>query len=76
MKMKDFFTMVTEILPNGARVRYESVERAHYFITPYKYSRELPVRVNMENYIDIGEGILACLEDVEKDIETEDRSAP
>lgn len=71
MKMKDFFTMVCEIFPEKVHVNYLNANHRHYFITPYKYRRELPARINMSNYIDIGEGILACLEEVEKDLEKE-----
>lgn len=69
MRMRDFFAMLSEILPNGIKVHYENRNHGHYEITPYKYKRELPIRINMARYIDIGEGILACLEEMEKEIE-------
>ena len=69
MRMKDFFMMLSEMLPNDVKIYYENHDHEHYKITPYKYRRELPIRVNMAKFIDIGEGILACLEEVEREIE-------
>lgn len=71
MKMKDFFTMVSEVFSNDIKIHYVNRNQGHYEITPCKYRRELPIRINMAEYIDIGEGIIACLEEVEEEIKKE-----
>lgn len=72
MKMSEFFDMVREILGNNVQIRYtQSENNPHYVITPYSFDIEVPVRVNLSSYVDISEGILDCLREVQKEIDAE-----
>ena len=72
MKMKEFFAMIEEIMGKRIRIDYAPPEKQqHYVITPYSFEREIPVRVNLARYIDIIEGILDCLKEVQREIDGE-----
>ena len=69
MKMKEFFDMVQEILGKEITIHYAPLENnPHYLITPYSFEIEVPVRLNLSTYVDISEGILDCLKEVNKEI--------
>jgi UDP-glucose 4-epimerase len=72
MKMGEFFGMVGEILGKEIRVTYaEDENRLHYVITPYAFETEIPLRVNLSSYVDISEGILDCLREVQRELDRE-----
>lgn len=75
MKIEEFFTMLTEIIGKDVRIHYTPAEQhKHYVITPYSFEAEVPIRVNMSSYVDISEGILDCLRQVQNDIDEEIRN--
>jgi len=70
MKMKEFFDMIQEILGKNVAIHYAPFENnPHYIITPYSFEIDVPVRVNLSTYVDISEGILDCLREIQKEIE-------
>ena len=70
MKMREFFDMIQEILGREVRIHYApSGKTPHYIITPYSFEIEVPVRVNLSTYVDISEGILDCLKEVQKELD-------
>ena len=72
MKMSEFFMMIEEILGKKITVNYvPAEEQRHYVITPYSFDVDIPIRINLSTYIDISEGILDCLRQIEKELESE-----
>lgn len=72
LKMKEFFDMIEEILGKKIKVRYESSRHhRHYIRTPYSFDIDVPARINLSSYIDISEGILDCLKEVNREIEND-----
>jgi UDP-glucose 4-epimerase len=73
LKMKEFFEMVEEMLGKEIKIFYAPEKRPrHYIRTPYAIEYDVPLRVNLSTYIDISEGILDCLKEVQVQInETE-----
>lgn len=73
LKMKEFFEMVEEMLGKEIKIFYAPEKRPrHYIRTPYAIEYDVPLRVNLSTYIDISEGILDCLKEVQMQInETE-----
>jgi UDP-glucose 4-epimerase len=70
MKMKEFFDMMQEILGRKITIRYAPVNgHPHYVITPYSFEIDVPVRINLSTYVDISEGILDCLKEVQKELD-------
>jgi len=72
MKMREFFEMVQEILNRPVEITYAPPRKQqHYVITPYAFESEIPLRVNLSTYIDISEGILDCLREVQRELDRE-----
>ncbi len=70
MKVSELFTMIEEILGKKIEVSYSPAKkRIHYEITAYNFEQDIPIRVNMETYIDISEGILACMNEIYSEIQ-------
>jgi UDP-glucose 4-epimerase len=74
MKMRDFFAMVEEIMGKRITINYAPPEKQqHYIITPYSFETDIPVRINLSQYVDISEGILDCLREVRNELHHESR---
>jgi UDP-glucose 4-epimerase len=70
MKIEEFFTMLREIIGKDIRIHYTPAEQhKHYVITPYSFEADVPIRVNLSTYVDISEGILDCLREVQKELD-------
>jgi len=69
MKIKEFFDMIQEILGRAIKINYTpATQHRHYAITPYSFEAEVPVRINLPAYVDISEGILDCLREVQAEL--------
>ena len=63
MKVKDLLVMVKEILENKIEIEYQPATKSyHYEITPYTFSPKLAKRLINRTYIDLGQGILRCIQ--------------
>jgi UDP-glucose 4-epimerase len=70
MKIEEFFAMLKEIIGKDIKIHYTPAEQhKHYVITPYSFEADVPVRVNLSSYVDISEGILDCLREVQKELD-------
>lgn len=70
MKIDEFFSMLKEIIGKDIRIHYTPAElHKHYVITPYSFEADVPIRVNLSSYVDISEGILDCLREVQKELD-------
>lgn len=70
MKIEEFFTMLKEIIGKEVQIHYTPAEQhRHYVITPYSFDVDVPVRINLTSYVDISEGILDCLREVQKELD-------
>ncbi|MGD9778275.1 NAD(P)-dependent oxidoreductase [Methanomethylovorans sp.] len=70
MSHKEFFNMIQEILGEKLTIIFEDSDKnSHYKITPYSFEPDIPLRINLSTYIDINEGILDCLREVQMEIE-------
>lgn len=72
MKMKDIFDTIQEILNNKVNIHYlPNDQQRHYVRTPYSFDTDIPVRINPAVYVDITEGILDCLKEVQYNLHME-----
>jgi UDP-glucose 4-epimerase len=70
MKIDEFFTMLKEIIGKDVKIKYTPAKQhQHYVITPYSFEVDVPVRINLSSYVDISEGILDCLREVQKELD-------
>ncbi len=65
MKVKDFFVMIKEILDNKITIDYvPQKSKLHYEITPYTFAPKVAQRYVSKTYLDLGQGILHCIQDI------------
>ncbi|MCX5856264.1 MAG: NAD(P)-dependent oxidoreductase [Deltaproteobacteria bacterium] len=74
MKVEEFFNMIKEILGKDFKIHYTPADqRRHYVITPYSFRADIPVRVNLSTYVDISEGILDCIREIQKELKQDEK---
>ena len=70
IRMNDLITMINEIFNNTLKIKYNLDPKSefHYKITPYSFSPDLGKKMIQKNIIDIGQGLLHCIEELNKSI--------
>lgn len=69
LKRVELITMINEIMQNRLDVKQISDNNiGHYKITPYSFSPILAKKLLANPYIDLGQGLLNCLQVISKDI--------
>lgn len=69
MKVKDLLLMIKEMLDNKIKIEYSpSPFNYHYEITPYIFAPKLAKRIIANTYVDLGQGILKCIQSIYKEI--------
>ena len=73
IKSKDLVVMINEIFGNKLAVefRHEKPD-AHYQVTPYSFNPRLGKKYVSHYYIDMGQGLLQCIEDLYKEMGREE----
>jgi UDP-glucose 4-epimerase len=65
MKVKDLLFMIREMLDNKIEIEYKPHStNYHYEITPYTFAPKLARRIVSKSYLDLGQGILKCIESI------------
>lgn len=69
MKVKDLLFMIKEMLENKIEVEYiPPTFNYHYEITPYTFAPKIAKRLISKSYVDLGQGILKCIQSIYKEI--------
>ena len=72
IRVADLFVMVNEILGGNIKIEYSSSSKRskaiepHYRITPYSYSPKIAKKLVNHYYLDLGQGLLECIEEMRK----------
>ena len=67
MRRKDLLIMIKEMLGNKIELEFLPTEpNLHYEITPYTFNPKIAKKFVSNYYLDLGQGLLQCLEDVYK----------
>ncbi|MCZ6508478.1 MAG: NAD(P)-dependent oxidoreductase [Acidobacteria bacterium] len=64
MRLRDLFTMFSEILGREIQVDYLPPGDAHYRVTPYAFSPRVGRKLTANCYVDMGQGLLQVLEEL------------
>ncbi len=66
MEVSQLLKMITEILPDNIDINYDEQKGAdtHYEISPYAFRINLGHKLVSNDYVDLGQGILDCLEEM------------
>jgi UDP-glucose 4-epimerase len=68
MKRLELFTMINEIMQNKLEIKQLSGENlGHYKITPYTYHPTTAKKLVSNPYIDLGQGLLECIQVINGD---------
>ena len=64
MRVKDVAEMIAEILPEKIALEFADGEpEGHYHLTPYTFAPRLGHKLVPSDYIDIGQGLLDCIQE-------------
>lgn len=67
MRVKDIMIMIREMLGNKIELEFQPTDSSlHYEITPYTFNPKIARRFVSSSYLDLGQGLLQCLEDIYK----------
>jgi UDP-glucose 4-epimerase len=65
MRFKDMLYMIREILGNRVEIEFTGAkEEAHYGITPYSFVPKIGQKLVSHYYIDMGQGLLECINEI------------
>jgi UDP-glucose 4-epimerase len=74
MKSKELLVMVNEILGNKFPVEFRNENTdTHYQITPYSFNPRIGRRYVSSYYLDMGQGLLQCIEELYKELPKNNR---
>ncbi len=72
LKRIELLTMINEIMQNKLEVKQISDNNmGHYKITPYSYHPTVAKKLVANPYIDLGQGLLECIQEIHKAVEEE-----
>lgn len=77
MRLRDLLEMIREIVGPDVRVDLAPVDTAkhpegkgtHYTVTPYSFRPRIAKKLISHYYVDMGQGLLDCLEEIQQTIE-------
>jgi UDP-glucose 4-epimerase len=76
MKSGEMLEMIREIMGGDVSLNFEATSpEGHYVQTPYNYTPKLGRRLARNSYIDLGLGLLDCLQHLDKEREAEKSAA-
>ena len=62
--------MINEIMGNTLKVSRSSEKNSgHYRITPYSYTPSVAKKLIANPFIDLGQGLLKCIQEINKDLD-------
>jgi len=64
MRLRDLFTMFSEMLGHEVKVNYRTPGERHYRITPYAFSPRVGRKLTADCHVDMGQGLLQVIEEI------------
>jgi len=72
LKRIELITMINEIMKNSLEItQIEEENFGHYKITPYSFYPNVAKKLVANPYIDLGQGLLECIQEIHKEIDSE-----
>lgn len=70
LKYKDILQMISEMTNGKVEIAYTNEDRdGHYKITPYSLQTEIGMKLIANPFIDLGQGLMDCIERIQSTIE-------
>ena len=74
LKRIDLLTMINEIMQDKLIIKQVSDNNmGHYKITPYSYHPTVAKKLVANPYIDLGQGLLECIQEISKELEIQNK---
>lgn len=78
LRLRDLAEMIREIVGVDVRIEFQPVDPAqqregrtpHYTITPYSFRPQIAKKLVSNHYVDMGQGLMDCLEEMQASLET------
>jgi UDP-glucose 4-epimerase len=72
LRKRDLFRMVQEILNDEISVTFtDEPWEGHYEVTPYSYHPNVARKLVSNSFIDLGQGLVSCIQKIHDEIETD-----
>ncbi len=72
IKSRELMTMINEMFKNQLTVEFRGEKPdAHYLVTPYSFNPRLGKKYISHYYIDMGQGLLQCIEELYNELQRE-----
>ena len=72
IKRIDLLNMINEIMQKKFKIKkLKNKKTGHYKTTPYSYHPDVARKIFSDSYIDLGQGIMECIEKINQDINDE-----
>ena len=77
MRVSDLMRMIAEMMPNNPTLKFgEKTLSAHYVMTPYTYAPKLGHKLTSNDHIDLGQGLLDCITDIDEQLRQKNTNDP
>ncbi len=67
LRLRDLFTMFSEILGRDLSIDYTEPSEEHYRMTPYSFSPKVGRKLTSDCYVDMGQGLLQMLDEIDRE---------
>jgi len=75
MKSREMLDMVNEMMDRKLTIKYrKEIDELHYTQTPYSYNPRLGKKLTHKKYIDLGLGLLDCLQSIDQKLNSGNNS--
>ncbi|OGW84715.1 MAG: NAD-dependent epimerase [Omnitrophica bacterium RIFCSPLOWO2_01_FULL_45_10] len=64
MKFKEFLFTIREIMGDGIEIEFGTPNTAHYNLTPYSFTPKVGYKLTSDCYVDLGQGLLECINEI------------
>ncbi|PTQ83428.1 UDP-glucose 4-epimerase [Nitrosospira multiformis] len=73
LHIKDVMTMISEIMPWKIDLRFDEARAGHHYeVTPYAYQPRIGRKLVLNEHVDLGQGLLDCLQDIHQSMHRSD----
>ncbi|MHA1936576.1 MAG: NAD-dependent epimerase/dehydratase family protein [Candidatus Thorarchaeota archaeon] len=69
-RFRDFLELIKEMMNDEIDIEYKEVQEngVHYSLTPYSYVPKVGHKLTTNRYVDLGQGLLECLAEVDSNL--------
>lgn len=71
IRYSDLLQIINEIMNHSVDIRFHHTSsQDHYSLTPYSYTPKVGLKVTLNGYTDLGQGLLQCLAEIDSRVNT------